>query len=81
MSNPTKQASDKKLTGNRCQCTACGEYFNRVSTFDRHRVGTFGLDRRCLTLDEMAAKGWHTNAAGFYVTSSGGWKHGNATGN
>lgn len=63
----------KKLTGSRCQCTACGTYFNRVSTFDKHRVGEFGADRRCLTADEMTAKGWRENAAGFVVTGGGGY--------
>lgn len=63
-----------KLTGNRCQCPTCGEAFNRVSTFDRHRVGDFGVDRRCLSVEQMQAKGWRTNAAGFWVTASGNWR-------
>lgn len=63
-----------KLTNNRCQCAKCGEFFNRVSTFDKHRVGEFGVDRRCLTVDEMRAKGWQKNAAGFWVTSVGTWR-------
>lgn len=25
------------LTGNRCLCRACGEYFSTVGNFDRHR--------------------------------------------
>lgn len=63
-----------KLSGNRCQCTACGHYFNRVSTFDKHRVGEFGKDRRCLSAGEMEAKGWRLNTAGFYVTGGGNWR-------
>lgn len=63
-----------KLTGNRCQCPACGEYFNRVSTFDKHRVGPYDGKRKCLTRAEMADKGWSVNAAGFWVTSSGNWR-------
>lgn len=62
-----------KLAGNRCQCTACGDYFNRVSTFDKHRVGTFGVDRRCMSAEEMTAKGWAKNAAGFWIRTPGGW--------
>lgn len=58
------------LTGNKCQCTACGEFFNRVSTFDRHRVGVIGVDRRCLTSDEMTAKGWRLNGRGFWLTEA-----------
>jgi hypothetical protein len=66
-----------KLTGNRCQCTACGRYFNRVSTFEKHRIGTFEVDRRCMTDAEMEAKGWRQNAAGFIVTGAGNWRAGN----
>ena len=57
-----------KLTGSRCQCSACGEYFNRSSLFDRHRVGSFQpRARRCLSPDEMSEKGWRKNSAGFWV--------------
>lgn len=43
-----------KLTGRRCQCAACGKYFNTVSAFDKHRAGSHRLDsRRCLETDEM----------------------------
>lgn len=59
-----------KLTGNRCQCTACGEYFNGVAGFDAHRIGRFGVDRRCLDVAAMTAHGWMRNAAGFWVTDS-----------
>lgn len=58
-----------KLTGQRCECTACGQFFNRVSTFDKHRVGNFGVDRRCLTVDEMRAREWRVNDAGFWLTA------------
>jgi hypothetical protein len=56
----------KRLTGNRCQCPTCAEYFNGVQPFDKHRVGDFGKDRRCLTVAEMKARGWTRNAAGFW---------------
>lgn len=55
-----------RLTGNRCLCTACGEYFNGVQPFDKHRTGDFGTKRRCLTVPEMAAAGFIRNAAGFW---------------
>lgn len=63
-----------KLIGNRCRCSGCGEHFNSGSAFDGHRVGTFGTfrkpgSRRCLTVAEMQAKGWLSNAAGFWITS------------
>ena len=62
-----------KLTGNRCRCGACGDYFNSTSTFDRHRTGKFAPlgvwphSRRCLTPSEMEAKGWQRNSAGFWI--------------
>lgn len=55
-----------RLTGNRCQCPACGRYFNGVQPFDRHRVGSYGVNRRCRSVDEMEAAGFIRNAAGFW---------------
>ncbi len=60
------------LTGNRCQCMACGDWFNSTSTFDRHRVGAFetpmqASTRRCLSAGELTARGWQRNAAGFWI--------------
>lgn len=62
-----------KLTGNRCQCKGCGEYFNSAHTFDHHRVGHFApinrpSTRRCLSVVEMLAKGWLRNEAGFWIS-------------
>ncbi len=60
----------QRLTGSRCRCSACGEYFNSVSTFDRHRHGGWqgrGADRRCLTPAELRARGWTLNAHGFWI--------------
>ena len=54
-----------KLSGNRCQCTACGEYFNGVQPFDRHRVW-HGVNRRCLTVAAMDAAGFIRNVSGFW---------------
>ena len=54
-----------KLTGNRCQCTACGECFNGTQPFDKHRVGEYGVNRRCLTVAEMAVARFMRNAVGF----------------
>jgi len=56
-----------KLTGCRCQCCACGEYFGSVDVFDRHRVGEYGVNRRCLSVDEMSAMGWERNGRGFWL--------------
>lgn len=57
-----------KLTGNRCRCAACGEFFNSVSVFEAHRVGAHGPTRRCLSVDEMRALGWLMNPAGFWIS-------------
>ena len=64
--------------GNQCECTGCGEFFNSVYGFDKHRVfmdkdarGRYIEDwdrRRCLTVAEMKAKGWSLNDYGFWVT-------------
>jgi len=59
-----------KLTGMRCRCSGCGEYFNSVSVFDQHRTGDATM-RRCLTVDDMMAKRWSVNAAGFWIRPSG----------
>jgi hypothetical protein len=66
------EASTKPtLTGNRCQCSACGEYFNSSTAFDRHRVGSFQhRTRRCLSIPEMTARGFCKNPAGFWMTES-----------
>lgn len=57
------------LRGNRCQCMGCGDFFNSTSTFDRHRTGCFDVpgDRRCLSGDELIARGWSRNTAGFWI--------------
>lgn len=40
-------------------CSVCGEPFQSQTLFDKHRVGKYEPDeRRCLTPDEMQAKGW-----------------------
>jgi hypothetical protein len=40
-------------------CPTCGEPFQSQGLFDRHRVGRYVPDeRRCLTPEEMRAKGW-----------------------
>ena len=60
-----------RLTGNRCQCPTCGEYFNGVQPFDKHRAGKYAKPgqqstRRCLSVAEMTARGWMRNPAGFW---------------
>jgi len=60
-----------KLTGNRCQCPTCGEYFNGVQPFDKHRTGDYAKPgqsnaRRCLTVAKLETAGFIRNAAGFW---------------
>jgi len=56
-----------KPSGNRCECTACGEYFSSIQAFDRHRVGQHGIDRRCLTVSDLTASGWSKHTRGHWV--------------
>lgn len=59
-----------RLAGSRCRCATCGQRFNSVSTFDRHRVGSFegrGVYRRCLSTEELMSRGWQMNTRGFWI--------------
>lgn len=58
-----------RLTGCRCQCCCCGEYFGSERGFNRHRIGTVGEpDRRCMSLAELLDAGWLRDARGFLLT-------------
>jgi hypothetical protein len=62
-----------KLKKNRCKCSHCGEYFNSLRGFDKHRMGSFkdrGIYRRCLTIVELVARGWSKNKEGFWITET-----------
>ena len=59
----------KVLKGNHNQCQGCKEYFNSTGAFDKHRTGKHGVDRRCMTTEEMIAKGFSLNAAGYWIAS------------
>lgn len=61
------QTIPRRLTESRCKCSACGEHFNSVSVFDAHRVGSYDIGRRCLTVSEMLCRGWIQNAVGFFI--------------
>ncbi|MGN6728467.1 MAG: hypothetical protein ACTHJG_01395 [Rhodanobacteraceae bacterium] len=37
-----------------------------MQPFDRHRVGEYGKDRRCMSVAEMQAAGFIRNAVGFW---------------
>jgi len=57
-----------KLTGDRCQCTVCGVYFNSTKAFDKHRVGAFP-HRVCRGAAEMVEAGMVLRDNGFWVAS------------
>ena len=68
---------DQKLPiGSRmCKCPTCGLYFNSPGAFGEHRVGEIGTPaRRCLTAEELVAKGWGARGRGPYWTSQPGGK-------
>lgn len=72
-----------RLTTVRCRCVACGEFFNSVTSFDRHRTGTYSLHpfaetsegRRCLSSNEMLSRGMSINSTGFWITESRAQRH------
>lgn len=63
-----------RLTGCRCQCAVCGEYFGSERAFARHRVGDYAAPRqwrgtrRCLSVSDLLGAGWHRNVRGFLLT-------------
>lgn len=59
-----------KLQGQKNQCQGCKRYFNSNFAFDKHRTGKHGKDRRCMTEEEMTAKGMSMNARSFWVSES-----------
>lgn len=61
-------AAKRALVGQHNQCAACLEYFNSNAAFDKHRIGEFGVDRRCSTVGEMTARGKSLNTGGWWVT-------------
>jgi hypothetical protein len=68
---PAQSESPAGLTGNRCRCASCGEYFNALTAFERHRYGAYAPitatdTRQCRTPAEMMAWGWSQNPAGFW---------------
>ena len=57
----------KVLKGDRNQCPTCKEYFNSTFAFNKHRVGEFGKDRRCRTVEEMTELGMSKKPDGFWI--------------
>lgn len=73
----------------RNQCAGCGELFNSVGAFDKHRTGSYGIPdpakpdsylpakRRCLNAEEMAKLGMEKNSAGFWISEPYEYRHSN----
>jgi hypothetical protein len=56
-------------------CSVCGEPFQSQGLFDKHRVGKYDPDeRRCLTPEEMRAKGWRFDGRTWRGKSDGFWE-------
>ena len=55
-----------RLSGDRNQCSGCGRLFNSTHAFEKHRTGAHGVDRRCMTEQEMEAIGMFKAADGFW---------------
>ena len=70
MQEPKLYRPGKPASNRRCQCPACGAYFNGLTLFDQHRVGPM-TDRSCLTPDQMTAKGWYIGDDGFWHFEKG----------
>ncbi|ACX30881.1 Gp42 (endogenous virus) [Propionibacterium phage PAS50] len=64
---------DSTIIGYRPEhCTVCHETYNGTCAGDMHRTGDHGVKtgpnrRRCLTMDEMHAKGMTRNPHGYWT--------------
>ena len=84
-------SSDPKLPNgtNMCKCAACGEYFQTVLAFDRHRIGSYGEehagkfgvggDRRCVDVASMAEAKLSLNPKGYWRLPERAFKADRAT--
>jgi hypothetical protein len=65
------EGKGRRLSGDKNQCPTCHHYFNSSFAFGRHRVGEFNPNtRRCLTPEEMRAKGMLISSTGFWITEA-----------
>jgi uncharacterized protein YbbK (DUF523 family) len=53
--HPFNPAAPKDVGKN--QCPSCGKVFRSLYAFDAHRTGSHGVDRRCLSSEEMLSAG------------------------
>lgn len=52
-------------------CMACERRFVGVTTFEQHRVGTVGVDRRCASDAELRERGLAEDDTGAWVNERG----------
>jgi hypothetical protein len=81
----TDKPPHRRLLGDHNQCPTCGTYFNSTSAFDRHRTGEWGIlqddgsyspcNRRCLTVEEMKAKGMCLSSSNWWITKPSHYLH------
>lgn len=62
--------SGKPLSGDKNQCRGCLCYFRSTFAFDKHRIGAHGIDRRCMSTQEMVEAGMVQKPDGFWVSSA-----------
>ena len=58
------------LKGDRNQCAGCERLFNSSHAFEKHRHGEHGVDRRCMSDQEMQSKGMFLGADNFWRGSA-----------
>jgi len=60
---------DVALRGEHNECPGCGQLFNSMKAFEKHRTGSHTDNgRRCLTVAQMEAIGMMRNAHGWWIT-------------
>ena len=57
------------------QCPTCGEVFESIYAFDKHRIGEFGKNRRCRTIVEMIDKGMIKNRFDRWVSKASSFSY------
>lgn len=70
--SPAQQARNGiRARGTRSECADCLGVFAGLRPFDGHRVGKYGVDRRCLTTEEMS-RSFSKDARGYWTSANGG---------
>jgi hypothetical protein len=62
-----KSITKRKLRGDRNCCPSCSQYFNSITAFDQHRIGSFKAGRRCLSISDMESQNFGKTKDGFWL--------------